>query len=473
MTMANKIIKAGLAYTICNVMLRGISFLTVPLFIRLLTPEEFGKYNVFISFESILFIFSGLTIHASIKNAYYDKKDTYDKYVKNCIYLDFFNSITLLIIANILCFFYQSIIDLSFQEVNLLVVSGFCQAVVSIYSATLIMEYRSRDFITVSFISVLVGISMSLLFIFTLFDFNHYLGRVWGGLIGQLSAAIFILIKIFKHGFSKVNIASWIYGLKITLPIIPHGLSQIVLSSANRIMIKFFYSAHLAGIFSFTYTVSLVPQILFNSISNVWEPWIFEQIDKKDYSAINDGSIKFAALISFVFILMSYLVPEIIRLLATEDYYDAMDISIIVLIGCYFATLYYIPCEIEYFFKKTQYIAFSTVFCALFNVLLNYILMQSYSYKIAAYVTMVAYFLYFIFHMIMTRHICGRWVYNIFKFIQIIVMSVSLMLLSIYLIDYFALRLLFFLSTFLVSAFLYKEYIKVGWLKIAGMIKIK
>ena len=97
--MAGKLIKAGLAYTICNVVLRGISFFTVPLFIRLLTPEEFGKYNVFISIEGILFVISGLAIHTSIKNALYDKKETYDNYVKNCVFIDIAVSILIGIIA--------------------------------------------------------------------------------------------------------------------------------------------------------------------------------------------------------------------------------------------------------------------------------------------------------------------------------------------------------------------------------------
>lgn len=471
--MGNKLIKSGIAYTICNVILRGISFLTVPLFIRLLTPDEFGRYNVFISFEGILFIFSAFTIHASVKNAFYDKKDNYDTYIKNCIYLDFFNSFLLFCISNIICYFYQELIDLDYTEVSLLVLSGFCQAVISIYSAKLIMEYRSRDFIIVSIISTLVGISVALLFIFTIFDCNHYLGRVWGGIIGQLSATIFILVKIFKTGFPEVSIASWIYGLKITLPIIPHGLSQIVLSSANRVMIKFFYNAELAGIFSFTYTVSLIPQILFNSISNVWEPWIFEQIDKKDYESINKGSLNFATLISIVFVLMSCLVPEVIKILATEEYYDSIDISIIVLIGCYFATLYYIPCEVEYFYKKTKYIAFSTVICALFNVVVNYFLMQHFSYKIAAYVTMVSYFFYFVFHLIMTRYISGRWLYRLSKFISIIVASVFIMLYSLLLADSIIMRLLIFFVVFSFSINFYKNYIKAGWVKLISVVKYR
>ena len=411
--MAGKLIKAGLAYTICNVVLRGISFFTVPLFIRLLTPEEFGKYNVFISIEGILFVISGLAIHTSIKNALYDKKETYDNYVKNCVFIDIAVSILIGVLGNLACLFYSEAIDMTFTEVNLLTISGFCQSLISIYTAKLIMNYQSGDFVAVSFITVIFGIALSLLFIFTIFDSQRYFGRIWGAVGGQIIAAVYILWRLFRNGLGHLNLGDWRYGLKISLPIVPHGISQVILSSCDRIMIKYIHNAVFAGIYSFTYTVSLIPQILFASLSKVWEPWFFEQMDKGDDDAIRKGSYHFFILISSTFVLMACIVPEVVKIMATPDYYDCMDICILILLGCYFATLYYIPCEVEYFHKKTKYIAFSTVSCAVLNIILNYYLLTHYSYKSAAIATVVSYFLYFLFHMYMARRICGHWLFDV------------------------------------------------------------
>ena len=426
------IIKAGMIYTICNVVLRGISFFTIPLFIRLLTPEEFGRYNVFVSFEGILFMFSGLTMHASIKNAKYDMKDDYDNYIKNCVYLDALNTLALAVFANILCYFGSEIIDLNYFEINLLVISGFCGAVVSLYSSKLVMDYQANDYAILSFLSILFGIILSIVFIFTIFDNNHYYGRILGAVLGGVVAAAYAIIKIFKSGFSHIDYNQWKYGLKISLPIIPHGLSQIALSSANRIMIKYIYNAALAGIFSFTYTISLVPQILFSSLSSVWEPWFFEKMNQNRQNEIREKSTWFVILISVVFVLISFVVPEVVKILATEEYEDAIDVSIIVLMGCYFATLYYIPCEVEYYYKKTKHIATSTFLCAVINVSLNFILMQYFSYKIAAYTTLLAYLLYFIFHMFMARYILKSWLFDIRTMLIIIICSIFLMALSLF-----------------------------------------
>lgn len=440
----NKIIKAGSFYTICNVLLKGISFFSVPLFVRLLTPDEFGRFNVFISIEGFIFVFSALAIHSSIKNALYDKEESFDSYVKNCVYFDFFNSIILALIANLICFFYSKEIDLSFLEVNLLVVSGFCQALITIYTSRLIMEYKSGDFVIISLLSVILGITLSLLLIFTLFDSNHYLGRILGVVFAQLLVVVYVIAKIFRDGFSKINIQDWKYGLKISLPIVPHGISQVILSMSARVIIKYVYNAALAGIFSFTYLMSLIPQILFTSIANVWEPWFFEQMNGNRYESIKSGSLFFCKLISVVFVLMSCVIPDIIYIFSTPEYFDAVDISIIVLISSYFATLYNIPCEVEYFYKKTKYIAFSTIICAIVYITLNLFLMQYFSYKIAAYTMAFSYFLYFLFHMIMARIVGKRMFFDIRKMSFIIMVSCFLMILILYTENFLAIRLIVF-----------------------------
>ena len=56
-------IKAGLWFTICNLLQRGISFITVPIFTRIMSTEDYGLYSIYISWYSIMTIFA--TLHLS------------------------------------------------------------------------------------------------------------------------------------------------------------------------------------------------------------------------------------------------------------------------------------------------------------------------------------------------------------------------------------------------------------------------
>ena len=49
----SKVFKAGIGYTIGNVMVKGINFLAIPIFSRLLTTEEMGVYTVFAAFPTL------------------------------------------------------------------------------------------------------------------------------------------------------------------------------------------------------------------------------------------------------------------------------------------------------------------------------------------------------------------------------------------------------------------------------------
>ena len=103
-------VKATLSYTICNIIQRCMSFITLPLFARILTEAENGKTHYFQSVEAIVTIFISLNLaYGSFNRAmvkYEDKRDEYISSVNGivailgalflAIYLpfkDFFNGI--------------------------------------------------------------------------------------------------------------------------------------------------------------------------------------------------------------------------------------------------------------------------------------------------------------------------------------------------------------------------------------------
>ena len=56
-----KALKAGLGYTVGNMLVKGLSFLAIPLFSRLMTVEDFGIYSTFSSYVMIMTVLAGST----------------------------------------------------------------------------------------------------------------------------------------------------------------------------------------------------------------------------------------------------------------------------------------------------------------------------------------------------------------------------------------------------------------------------
>lgn len=84
-----KVAKSTIWFTICNVVIAGIGFITAPIFTRLLPEKEFGILTLFMSYEQIILIFFTWELHLG---AY--QKGIF-KYVDN---VNFYTTSTLLLI---------------------------------------------------------------------------------------------------------------------------------------------------------------------------------------------------------------------------------------------------------------------------------------------------------------------------------------------------------------------------------------
>ena len=86
-----KALRAGLGYTIGNILVKGLTFISIPIFARLLSVADYGLYNTFGSYVTIMTFVVGLTLHTSVRNAKLDFPDRIDA---------FCSSVTIIILLN-------------------------------------------------------------------------------------------------------------------------------------------------------------------------------------------------------------------------------------------------------------------------------------------------------------------------------------------------------------------------------------
>ena len=94
---------------------------------------------------------------------------------------------------------------------------------------------------------------------------------------------------------------------------------------------------------------------------------------------------------SLVAILLVYLAPEIVRILATKEYYKGIYIMPPIAGGVYFIAVSNLYSDILVYLKKTKMVMISSAIAAALNVVLNYIMINAYGYMAAAYTTLISY----------------------------------------------------------------------------------
>ena len=74
-------VKASIAYVFCNVVQKGVQFLTVPVFARILSTNEYGQFTLYQSWLSIITVLATFNLSAGVFNNgmvnYPDKRDQY------------------------------------------------------------------------------------------------------------------------------------------------------------------------------------------------------------------------------------------------------------------------------------------------------------------------------------------------------------------------------------------------------------
>ena len=77
--------KAGTYYFIGNIFNKGISFLTVPIFTRILSTADYGIVTTYNSWIGILSVIVGFALHMSVRMAAVDYKDKLDDFMSSII----------------------------------------------------------------------------------------------------------------------------------------------------------------------------------------------------------------------------------------------------------------------------------------------------------------------------------------------------------------------------------------------------
>lgn len=405
--------KAGMGYTFGNILVNGIAFLSIPIFTRLLSTGEFGIYSSFMTYQGILSMVIGCTLHTSLKNAKYDYPEERDQYHSSLLLLMLFLLGFFLLFGFLFRYFWGGLFSLSPSLIVPLVLYSFSTSLMLFFNAALVLDYQYKPYLKVSLFFSLSSILLSVFFILVCFPDNRASGRILGGVIPISLVGCYILWFYFRKQRPKVRRDYWSYGLKISLPLISHGLSQLILTQFDRIMILRMIGASAAGIYSLAYTLATVLQIIFSSLDSIWTTWFFDKMSKNDVMAIKSKSRYYVFFVSLFTVIFFLVAPEVIKVFASRSYWDAMYVVIPVCLSIYFSFLYFFPAGVEYYHKKTVFIAIGTMSAAAVNVLLNLWCIPRYGYTSAAYTTVASYLLYFIFHLLIVWKIERRFVFDL------------------------------------------------------------
>lgn len=434
------IIKAGLGYTVGNYLIKGINFLTIPVFTRILSTSDYGIYNTYLAYEGILFLICGLGLHASVKKAKYNFGEEFDEYNSSIMVLSLFNLFVLLCIFTAFSSWIGIKLSLSPSLLIVLLFHSFGSYLLLYFNDYLSLYYQYKRYILVSGFNAGLNVALSIVLILYVFPSQRSTGRILGTAIPVLITGIYIVGFIFSRFSPTIKLEYWKYALSYSLPIIPHGLSQLILNQADRVMITEMIGTSETGIYSFAYTIYTVVMVTSTSLNNVWTTWFYEKLGEKSYKEIKNRSSEYTEIFAIFVTSILFISIEVVRIIADSSYWDSIYCVVPIIISGFFWFMYTLQVSVEYYYEKTIIIAAGSIIVAVLNIILNYYFIPMYGYIAAAYTTLVSYMLYAIVHTLIARFIVHRSLFDKKTSILMSLMVCAAGAVTIICIDYWIIR---------------------------------
>lgn len=397
--MKNKVLKAGGISVFSTILIKGINYFTLPIFIRIMPKDDYGNYSSFLSYISIFSVFLSFGIHGLQKAVKTDLKDELNSFISFSFL--FCGGISIVFFGIIAAF----VFDLYFSII--VTTASYIQLIINIYSCKLSVHFEYKKNFIISVFHSIGVISLSLLLIQISFFQNTYLDRVYSLIFIDGIIAIIISCYIFLHAdwnCIKNNFIKYLkYIIKLGAPLVLYLISNSLLMQFDQIMILSFCGAESVANYSFAHTFHVILLTLYCSVEPTYSAWKLQTIEKEEnLKSKTISSLLFCLLVFFGIGIMTF-APELVLIIGGEKYEDSSSLIIPFVMTVFLICLYGFYTEIEYYKRETKLMALPTIFVAVLNVILNRVFIPIYGYKIAAYTTVFSYFILVMIHLFISK----------------------------------------------------------------------
>lgn len=390
--------KASFCYLIGNFFNKGLAFLTIPIFTRLLSTTDYGIINTYSSWAGILSMIVGFAMHMSIRNAFVDYKDDTESYLSTIIKFTLLSSLGFMLIFYAVVKIFR--INISLSLVFICLFHSVASSIIEDVSCYFMMKYNYIKRTILMILPNLISVCVAIFLISYILKKDLYLGKIIPEALTIIIFAIILSICYTKKGFNTAYIK---HALKISLPLILHGAALNILSNSDRIMITWLADASQAGIYSLVYSLGMVTYAITLSIDGIWIPWFTNKMKEKSYDEINYITKDYIKLITYIMCGLIIVSPEILKILASKSYWEGIKLIPIIIVANFLFFAYNIYSNLEHYYKKSNQITALTILAAVLNLVLNYIFIPKFGYVAAAFTTAISYFVIFILHSIYSK----------------------------------------------------------------------
>ncbi len=380
---------------------KGIIFLTLSFYTGYFSKTEFGKLSLFWISVPLFAIFIDFAQRSYVKKRSLHSPKKGIEAISRIVVFSSLATLVYLISASVFGGFQIHIIDGEFDRY--IVLCAFFYALTELVLSYYQIQGKVKGYNIYYALRNALPYLLTIAFIMASRD-QGFDAKIFA----QVQLAVFIVIALLAlrsaisaYAFNPRSLLKQFFGriwisIRFSTPIMPGILSALLLSFADRFIINYYYTEVEVAEYTVAYTISSVFMAFFLATNKMWQKFILENLKARNISKIASSSRKYIAVVLTVGIAVVLLRQPLIDIMANSGYYLILDIIPTIVAGMFFYFLYTVLSNVPFYNGNTFLMALPAMIAAVLNILLNFVLIPSYGFKVAALTTMVSYMVEFL-----------------------------------------------------------------------------
>ena len=428
--------KHSVIYGLGDLLSKSIGFILIPVYTHYLSTEEYGTLELLDLTSYIIGLLLAMGIAQSVVRYYYEYDDQKRKNQVISVALLTIWAVSIVVLV-VLFYFSGNISNIVFKSpdyshlFNIIFITMVINLSNEIPTTLLRIQQRSVFFVVISLVRVVINLTLNIVFIV------HYslgvLGILYGGLIANALAGVFLTIYTLRQTGISYSKEVALAMLKYGLPLVGSWLGMFVLNFGDRFLLQRMTTLSDVGIYSLAYKFGMLPNIIILSpFQRIWAPKQFEIVKEPDakptYSLVFSYFI-FVEL--FIGLGILVLIRDVITVIADPEYHSAYQYVSLILISYIFYGAYSFTQFGILLKKKTKYLGITALIGAVLNISLNLLLIPRLQVWGAAIATVCSFAFLFICVFPIAQHLY-RIPYEYGRLAKLTVAAVGLYVIAYY-----------------------------------------
>ena len=389
-------------------LLQGISFISAPLFSRLLSTEGYGNLSSFSVWAGVVATVLSMQSNSTLVNARVEfseeEQPAYQSAAMALSLLSFaLGSAVILVLSGPI----SQVLKMNRWLLALLLSQAFGTFGVNFLSSKFTYEFKADRNMLLSVVIAVATMGAALVLVLNLPLEQRYLGRIAGNVLVYDLAAVLGCIWILVKGKTLFSRKYWKFCLLLGCPVVFQNLAYTILGSSDILMLKQIAGAGDSGIYSLAFNLTGILFTIFTALNNSWVPFFFDDMKENRREQASRQGEHFLELYTVLSVGFVLLVREVYHVYADREYWQGLELIPVFTASYFVNALCTFPVNYDIFHKKTGVVAAATVISALLNLAMNYVFIHLLGMIGAAIATLLSHCLQFAIHECYSRLALG------------------------------------------------------------------